>query len=246
MFTNPRVGDRREDQFETAQTYLGRERRMLALRGPIIAAPGRWDQFSVTFIMDDIVAMNLADPEKPIYLIIDSPGGELDAGMMLYDLIKMSRAPIVTIGQDCASMATVILAAGHTRLSFPHARLMLHLPSMVFQGDSKLFEIRQKEMERLKNEMVDAYVECGVTARLDAEGKDPDGVTWPSVSQKIQNDIDRELWLDAGRGIEYGLVDRVATTEDLFGGIQTQAKDGTIPTGDFIPDVYPVSHRPLA
>jgi len=218
-FTKLRPEGAREEQLEGAQTYLGRERRMLALRGPIMSAPDRWDEFSASFIMDDIVAMNVEDNKKPITLIIDSPGGDLDTGMMLYDLIKLSRAPIITIGLDCASMATVLLGAGNQRLVFPHARLMLHLPVMMMKGgmDPKVFEIRQKEMERMKHEMVDSYIECGVNGGLDKGGTDIDGVTWPSVSKKILNDIDRELWLPAQGGIDYGLVDRIATPEDLFG-----------------------------
>lgn len=216
-FTRPRPGGAREESIEGSQTYLGRERRMLTLRGPIIAAPGRWDEFSVSFIMDDIIAMNVADPTRPIHLIIDSEGGILDDAMMLYDLIKISRAPIYTIVESAASAATLVGAVGKERLAFPHGRMMLHLPSVRFEGDSKLMEIRQKEMERQKDEMVQTYIECGVTAGLDKDMQDKDGIIWPSIQKKLISDIDRELWLTAEDGIKYGLVDRLITSEDIFG-----------------------------
>ena len=123
-----------EENFEYAQSFLARKRRMLFLRGVIKGihgdpvSPGRSDQFSPMAIGDDILAMNVDDPKKPIHLVIDSPGGEIGTGLALYDILKMSAAPIVTIGASCASMATFILAAGNTRLALPHARFMLHLP----------------------------------------------------------------------------------------------------------------------
>jgi ATP-dependent Clp protease protease subunit len=169
-------------------------------------------------ITDDIMAMNNEDPKAPIYLVIDSPGGDVSAGMVLYDIIRMSKAPITTIAQNCASMATVLMAAGATRLMFPHSRVMLHLPSGAFQGDADTVEIRSKELTRVKNSLVDCYIECGVTAALPPSktGKPP---AKAAIRKKILGDINRsEYWLSAQECVAYGLIDRLATSEDLFGG----------------------------
>lgn len=190
-----------EEQFESAEAYLARERRVLFLKGPIMSIPGRWDDFSPTAVHDAVLAMNYEDPTKPIYIVIDSMGGSIDTGWTLYDVIRMSKAEVVTIGQTCGSMATVILAAGHRRLVYPHATIILHLPQGEMQGDPTEMAIRAEQLMRVRDRIVDAYLECGATKAKD----------------QILEDIDREFWLDAQGAVEYGLADGVVQSEDLFG-----------------------------
>lgn len=212
MFREPT--DIRDDKYEYSFNYLTRKRRILFLRGTITSYPGgyqgRNDPHSPTVVQDDIISLNIQDPEKPIYLVIDSPGGEVSTGMTLYDVMKMSKAPIYTIGQNCASMATIIMAAGTRKLIYPHGKLMLHLPSTVIQGDSKEVEIKTKELLKVKEDIVQCYIDNGVTANL----KDP---TPTKVRKQILRDIEREFWLTAEEAIEYGLADSIVTQEDLFG-----------------------------
>lgn len=203
-----------DENFEFAQMYLARTRRMLFLRGPILPAPFRIDSFGPSMICDDIIAMNMEDPKKPIYLMIDSAGGWINSGMVLYDHIRMSKAPIITIGSVCASMAATIFAAGKERLLLPHAHVVLHLPEAAFEKetlDTKDMEIRTKQLNALKTMIVRCLQTCGAHAGLV-------GKTEQQVHKKILKDIDREFNLTAQETIDYGLADRVATTEDLFGG----------------------------
>ena len=206
--------DTRDEFYEYSFNYLTRKRRILFLRGVISSYPGgysgRNDPHSPTVLSDDIIALNLEDPEKPIYIIIDSPGGEVSTGMTLYDTMKLSKAPIYTLGQNCASMATIILAAGDTKLIFPHGKLMLHLPSTNIQGDTKEVEIKTKEILKVKDDLVQCYIDNGVTAGLDE-------ATPNKIHKQILKDIDREFWLNAEEAISYGLADRIITKEDLFG-----------------------------
>lgn len=197
-----------DENFEYAQSFLARERRMLFLRGTI--STERADQFSSISIGDDIVAMNVDDPRKPIYLVIDSPGGAIGAGFALFDLVRLSAAPVVTIGASCASMATFILAAGSTRLALPHSRFMLHLPEGMMGGDPKEMKIHSKEFNRIRDELIESYIGCGITAGLKGNSSE-------AIGRKILKDIDRIFYLDAEDAVKYGLVDRVATAEDLFG-----------------------------
>ncbi len=214
MFRKPLEGNPKEhmaeENFEYAQSFLARERRILFLRGAIQGIGNRSDQFSPMAIGDDIMAMNVDDPTKPIYLVIDSPGGEISTGFVLYDTIRMSVAPIVTIGASCASMATFLLAAGTTRLAFPHARFMLHLPQGMMGGDPKEMKIHSKEFSRLRDDLVQSYVTCGVTAGL--KSKSPE-----AIGRKILKDIDRIFYLDAEGAVKYGLCDRIIEAKDLFG-----------------------------
>lgn len=199
---DPKTGEvLSEEQFESAEAYLARERRLLFLKGPILGIPARWDNFSVTAVHDAVVALNYEDPTKPIYIVLDSPGGSIDTGWTLYDAIRLSKAPVTTIGQSCGSMATVLLAAGKRRVVYPHATVVLHLPQGEMQGDVEEMKIRAEQLERARDRIVDAYIECGAKR----------------TREQIVKDIDREFWLDAEETIAYGLADGVVTPDELFG-----------------------------
>lgn len=206
-WTTPRPDGLREDQYDTPQSYLAREHRVLNLRGPIVDMGARWDNFSAVAVMDSIEAMNRENPDAPIWLFINSPGGSVSEGFILYDTIKMSTAPIYTMTQQAASMATVIMAAGDRRYLYPHARVMMHLPRGVVGGDSREIEIQTAEMKQLETNLVDVYRENGVN----------------KSSADILEDIDREMWLSAEEVIEYGLADEVLSRE-LF----TKVRSGDI------------------
>lgn len=219
MFRKPAEGNQFEHladgQFEHAATYLTRERRMLFLRGPMfgmLTPPmPRPDQYGPTVVGDDIIALNVEDPTKPIYLWIDSAGGEVNSGLILYDIIRASAAPIITVAQSCMSLATVLMAAGTQRVMFPHSRAMLHLPRSEFAGDSDAMEIRSKELSRVRDDLIECYIECGVTAGLEKPSK-------AKVRKQIVGDINRaEYWMSAKDCIKYGLIDRIATMADMLG-----------------------------
>ena len=216
MFRKPCPGDSRQhlsnELFEFSQAYLTRTRRLLFLRGPILSSPERFDVFSPAAIGDDIMAMNIEDPVTPIYLIIESPGGDIASGFQLFDIIKLSRAPIITVAASCASLATVLICAGTERLALPHSRLMLHLPSSGIKGDAEEIKIRSDLVQEIKAEMVDVYLKRGVTAGL----KDK---TEAQIRKQLLKDIDREKWLTTKQAMEYGLIDRVVTSADFFGAL---------------------------
>jgi len=220
MFRNPAEGTREEHlsdgQFELAQTYLTHERRMLFLRGPMfgpLSAPmPRPDAFGPTSVGDDIIALNVQDPRAPIFLWLDSQGGEVNAGLILYDIIRASKAPIITVAQSCMSLATVLMAAGTERVMFPHSRAMLHLPKGTFgEADPGIAEIRYKELARVQEDLIECYIECGVSAGLEKPTK-------ARVRKQIITDINRaEYWMSAKECVQYGLVDRIATIHDMLG-----------------------------
>jgi len=203
-----------DETFEFAQAYLTRKRRMLFLRGPIYPAPyPRADPFGPTMVCDDILAMNMEDSEKPIYLMIDSSGGLVNTGMNVYDYIRMSKAPIITVGHNISSMAVSIFVAGKKRLLLPHAQITLHLPESSFKEeslDSKDMGIRARQLNDIKDMIVDCYIDCGATAGLK-------GKTKKQIHKKILEDIDREFNLTAQEAIDYGLADRMVTQKELFG-----------------------------
>lgn len=221
MFRLPQIGDAKQhltnDNWEFATSYLSRTRRLLFLRGPMHGSPDRVDVYSPAAVGDDILAYNVYDDEagvhKPITLVIDSGGGEISAGFQLFDYMKFSRSPITTIAMSCASMATIILMAGKERLALPHARIMLHLPTI---GSRQLLDPKQSRIQaelitKTNDELIDVYLDRGVTAGFKS------GASRTRIKNKLLEDIDRDYWLNAEEAIAYGLVDRIATPDDLLG-----------------------------
>ncbi len=219
MFNIPRQGNPKEHLLDEhliySHEYLTERRRVLFLRGPMMGLPVRTDSYAPAGVADDIYALNVQDSTRPIYVIIDSPGGDISAGMQLYDIMKSSRATIITIGQSCSSMAAGILAAGDIRLVFPNSSVMMHLIQANLEGNVEQIKIRSEMLQQRKESMVDLLISDGATANIKTkDGKPP---TPNKIRKKILEDIDQEIWLDAQRTIDYGLADRMVTQEDLFG-----------------------------
>ncbi len=206
-------GDRKapnENQFEYSQSYLTRTRRMLFLRGPVLGSPTRNDSSGPTWIGDDLLAL-AHESLEPIYMFVDSGGGDIAAGLVLYDTIRMCPAPVVTITTNAASMGTIIGVAGKRRLCLPHSRFMMHLPSAAFSGTETEIDIRSKLLTELKNDLVSCYVACGVTAKL------KNGASTKEITKQILKDIAIEKWMGPAEAIEYGLVDAIITPAEFFG-----------------------------
>jgi len=135
------------------------------------------------------------DPEKDIYLYINSPGGVVTAGLAIYDTMQYIRSDVATvcIGQ-AASMGAVLLAGGAAgkRSALPHARIMIHQPLGGFQGQASDVEIHAREMLRVKAEI----------NRILGHHSGQDMKT-------IEIDTDRDKFMTSMEAKEYGLIDQV-------------------------------------
>jgi ATP-dependent Clp protease protease subunit len=153
-------------------------------------------------IIEELIILEAADPEKPITLLVNSPGGEVHSGFAVYDVIRFirPRVRIVCTGL-VASIATIILLAAkkEDRLALPHARLLIHQP--LFQGEvfgpASDLEITANEILKTKE-------------RINRLIADETGRAFESVVR----DTERDHWLSAPEAVEYGLVTRVVTTRD--------------------------------
>ena len=154
--------------------------------------------------IDDLVAntviaqflfLEADDPDKDIYLYINSPGGIVTAGLAIYDTMNYIKSPVSTIciGQ-AASMGALLLAAGTKgkRFSLPHARIMIHQPMGGFQGQATDIEIHAKEMLKMK----------------DTLNKILANHTGQPI-EKIHEDTDRDYFMSGEDAKTYGLVDEV-------------------------------------
>src|SRR5436309_3465112 len=163
--------------------------------------------FLPTFIEDDLANLVIAqmlfleaeDPDKDIFLYINSPGGSVTAGMAIYDMMQYVKPGISTIcmGQ-AASMATLLLCAGARgkRFALPHARILIHQPLGGVQGQATDIDIQAREILRMREELNRILVHH----------------TGQSM-EKIQRDTDRDFFMTAEQAKEYKLVDAVLSAK---------------------------------
>lgn len=149
---------------------------------------------------DVVSKLLLLDTDKPgeeIKLYINSPGGVVTSGMVIYDTIKMLNSSVSTICMGlAASMGSILLSAGvkGKRSIFPHGEVMIHQPSLggYFQGTSADLEIQAVQTQKTK--------ELGAQILADNCGK---------MFDQIMKDFDRDYWMDAKEAVEYGIVDSI-------------------------------------
>ena len=135
------------------------------------------------------------DSESPIKVFINSPGGSVYDGFAIYDMIRFirPRVKIISAGLS-ASAATVIMlaAAKEDRLALPNARIMIHQPSMRFQGAAEDVRRTAEEVLKIKEKINQMYA--------DETGQD---------FEKVQEDTDQDYWMSPEEAVEYGLISRV-------------------------------------
>lgn len=146
-------------------------------------------------IVAQLLHLESEDPEKDIFLYINSPGGSVTAGLAIYDTMQYIKPSIATvcIGQ-AASMGAVLLAGGAKgkRSALPHARVMIHQPLGGFRGQASDVAIHAAEMQRVKAEL-------NAILALHS-GKTP---------EQIEKDSDRDRFMTAKQAEDYGLIDKV-------------------------------------
>ncbi len=143
------------------------------------------------------------DPEKDIYLYINSPGGSVTAGMAIYDTMQFVGNDVATVATGlAASMGQFLLAAGAPgkRFALPHSRIMMHQPSGGLGGSASDIKIQAEQMIFIKKQMADLIaVHTGQTV------------------EQIEKDSDRDRWFTAEQAKEYGFVDHVVRTANQVG-----------------------------
>ena len=146
-------------------------------------------------IIAQLLHLESEDPEKDIFLYINSPGGVVTAGMAIYDTMQYIRPDVATVcvGQ-AASMGAVLLAGGAKgkRAALPHSRIMIHQPLGGFSGQASDVEIHAKEMLRIKQELTELLAHH----------------TGRPVKQ-VSEDSDRDFFMTSMQAKEYGLIDDV-------------------------------------
>ncbi len=150
------------------------------------------------------------DPDKDIWLYINSPGGSVSAGMAIYDTMQFVKNDVATVAMGmAASMGQFLLCAGAAgkRYATPHARVMMHQPSGGLGGTASDIKIQAEQMLYTKKKMAELIAQH----------------TGQSVEQ-ITRDSDRDRWFTAAQALEYGFVDHVVqSAQDVTDGGGTGA-----------------------
>ncbi|OMK85257.1 ATP-dependent Clp endopeptidase, proteolytic subunit ClpP [Yersinia pestis subsp. microtus bv. Altaica] len=170
------------------------------LKERIIFLTGQVEDHMANLITAQMLFLEAENPEKDIFLYINSPGGVITAGMSIYDTMQFIKPDVSTIcmGQAC-SMGAFLLTAGAKgkRFCLPNSRVMIHQPLGGFQGQATDIEIHAKEILKVKSRMNELMAYH----------------TGKSL-EEIERDTERDRFLSAEQSVEYGLVDSVFPRRD--------------------------------
>jgi len=162
--------------------------RVIFLVGPI-------EDHMSNLIVAQLLFLESENPDKDIHIYINSPGGAVTAGLAIYDTMQFIKPDVSTvcIGQ-AASMGALLLAGGTAgkRFALPHSRMMVHQPLGGFQGQATDIEIHAKEILRVR-ERLNEILATHTGQKL----------------EKIQQDTDRDNFLEGNEAVKFGLIDKV-------------------------------------
>ena len=153
------------------------------------------DDKSAKDITNRLLYLEAMDPGKEITFYINSPGGVITSGMVIYDTMKMISSPVSTVCMGmAASMGSILLSGGEKgkRFIFPHGEVMIHQPSGGGQGTSADLEIIAVQILKAK--------ELGAKLLAENCGQSYD---------KVMEDFDRDYWMDANESKKYGIIDGI-------------------------------------
>lgn len=165
------------------------------LRDRIVFLVGEIDDPVANTIAAQLLYLESDDPERDIYLYINSPGGAVTAGLAIYDTMQYIRADVATVCiGEAASMGALLLAGGRSgkRFALPHARVMIHQPLGGYQGSAADIDIYAREILRVREELNDILVKhTGQTLRA------------------IERDTERDRFMTAPMALEYHIIDEI-------------------------------------
>ena len=165
------------------------------LRDRVIFLNGEVNDAVSALVCAQLLFLEAENPDKPIHLYINSPGGVITSGLAMYDTMQFIKSPVHTLCMGTAgSMGSFLLMAGEPghRLALPNASVVVHQPSGGFQGQATDIFIHAQNMQRTKSLMIKLYAEhCGRT------------------TEEVERALDRDNFMTAEQAAEWGLIDRV-------------------------------------
>ena len=170
------------------------------LKERIVFLSGAVEDSVSTVVTAQLLFLEAENPDKDIFLYINSPGGVVSSGLAIYDTMQYVRPDVSTlcIGQ-AASMGSLLLAAGAAgkRYSLPNSRIMMHQPSAGFQGQATDIEIHAREIVDMKHRLNKVYAEH--------TGQD---------IKEIEKALERDNFMSADQAKEFGIIDEVVSKRE--------------------------------
>jgi len=171
------------------------------LRDRIVFVNGPIDDNVAALVNAQLLFLESENPDKPIALYINSPGGVVTSGLAIYDTMQWIKCPVATVCMGTAySMGSFLLMAGAagSRIALPNASIMLHQPSGGFQGVASDIQRHAEDILRTKRRLNELYSKhCGRTV------------------EEVERTLDRDHFMTAAEAKEWGVVDHVYTTREL-------------------------------
>ena len=182
----------KENKNEQNMNAAGQYDKLLKTRSLLLS--GEINKDSADKLIKDLLVLE-AESSDPVRIFINSPGGDVDAGFAIYDMVRFVTCPVIMIGMGLvASAASLILLAvpAERRIGLPNSSYLIHQPLSEMKGNATDIEIHAMQLEKMK-----AKINCIIA---EATGMSLDTVT---------ADTDRDHWLDAFEAQKYGLISRV-------------------------------------
>ncbi len=203
-FISPQAGDILARSPQSASGGLDDQVYSRLLRERIIFLGSAVDDSMANAICAQILLLAAEDPEKDIFLYVNSPGGSVTAGMAIYDTMQYVNNDVATVGMGlAASMGQFLLCAGAAgkRYALPHARIMMHQPSSGIGGTATEIKIQAEQIAFTKKKMAELIA--------NHTGQNLETIT---------ADSDRDRWFTAEEAKEYGFVDHVVRSAGQVSG----------------------------
>jgi ATP-dependent Clp protease, protease subunit len=185
---------------QTSRGERGYDIFSLLLKNRIVFLGTPIDDVVANLIVAQLLYLAQEDPDRDIQMYINSPGGQVDAGLAIYDTMHLIQPQVATtcIGM-AASMGAVLLAGGGKgkRSALPNSRILIHQASSGFQGTAADIEVQARELLRLETRMQEL---------LAADTGQP--------VERIARDINRDYWMSAQDALAYGIIDTVVGQSD--------------------------------
>jgi ATP-dependent Clp protease protease subunit len=175
------------------------------LRDRIVFVNGPIDDNVAALVNAQLLFLESENPDKPVALYINSPGGMVTSGLAIYDTMQWIKCPIATVCMGTAySMGSFLLMAGSagSRIALPNASIMLHQPSGGFQGVASDIQRHAEDILRTKRRLNELYAKhCGRTY------------------EEVERTLDRDHFMTATEAREWGVVDHVYSTRELAAAV---------------------------
>jgi ATP-dependent Clp protease protease subunit len=172
------------------------------LRDRIVMLDTDVNEHSASLVVAQMLFLESEDPDKDILFYINSPGGQVTAGMAIYDTMNFIKPDVSTVvmGQAC-SMGSCLAQAGAAgkRLILPNARHMIHQPSGGARGQATDIQIQAQEILKMKKYLTEIYVKHNTAGK---------------TFEQLTADMERDNFMSAEEAVTYGLADKIVTKRD--------------------------------